>query len=91
MNPPPLFIPSTPDAQWSVIIFGLLRHLLTTAGGAGMLAGLTISDSNLMTVASAIVVVVGAGWSWLQKRQAARNDHEGSLESAVSGKAKMVG
>lgn len=45
------------------IIFGILRHLLTFGGGAGMV----YSDNELMTVASIIVTVIGIIWSVINK------------------------
>lgn len=49
-------------------ILGLLRHALTTAGGALVAQG-GISDSEVTAVAGSIVTIVGVLWSVAEKRR----------------------
>jgi hypothetical protein len=51
------------------IILGLLRHVLTVAGGALVAKGLT-DDSQLGEAAGAACTLIGFVWSILHKRQA---------------------
>jgi hypothetical protein len=52
-------------------VFAILRHLLTTAGGALTADGL-LSSGQLQDGVGAIMVLVGLGWSlvnkWEQRR-----------------------
>jgi len=50
------------------IVFGLARHGLTL--GAGYLAarGLTVDDSTVQVLASAVVAIIGLVWSALHKK-----------------------
>ena len=49
------------------IVAGVIRHILTAVGGAGLL-----SDDELYQIISAIVLLVGLGWSMYQKIQQQR-------------------
>jgi hypothetical protein len=48
---------------------GILRHALTTAGGA-LVANGTISDGELQTGVGAVIAIVGLAWSIWEKRRA---------------------
>lgn len=48
---------------------GLLRHILTTLGGV-LLAQGTMSDTEMTEIVGAIITLVGAGWSFAEKRRA---------------------
>jgi hypothetical protein len=54
--------PSVPDA-----VAGVIRHVLTTAGGALVAAGYFTSD-QWTTIAGALTVIVGVVWSVISKR-----------------------
>lgn len=49
------------------VILGLIRHILTTVGGAGITNGL-LSDSDLQAAVGAIITLVGIAWSIYEKR-----------------------
>lgn len=49
-------------------ILGLIRHGLTTLGGALVADGL-LSSSQVNDGVGAIVILIGLGWSVYQKRQ----------------------
>lgn len=53
-------------------ILGLLRHLLTSAGGALVSQGL-ISNTQLSDGVGAVMVLIGIGWSIYTKTEAAKN------------------
>jgi hypothetical protein len=74
--------PSSPDPATVTLVAALLRHLLTLLSGAGFLAGVTVSDSMLLTFASAGVGIGTILWSLGQKYRAAKADHLGSVMSA---------
>lgn len=48
------------------IIAGVVRHFITTGGGAGALAGVTTDDPILTTI-GVIAIVGGMAWSAIQK------------------------
>lgn len=48
------------------IIAGIIRHFITTAGGAGTLNGVANEDPIVTTV-SVIAIVGGMVWSSIQK------------------------
>lgn len=81
-----LFIPSTPDPDLTTLIASLLRHVLTILGTIGAVHG-TYSDSTIQIVAGALAAIVALLWSYYQKRQAAKLDHDGSVRSAQTGAA----
>ena len=45
-------------------VSGLIRHTLTTAGGAG----LAVAEDDLARLGSALAVILGILWSWWVKR-----------------------
>lgn len=51
-------------------IQGIIRHFLTTAGGALVASGV-INSGQLQDAVGALMVLGGIGWSIYQKRQAA--------------------
>lgn len=51
-------------------ILGIVRHVLTTAGGVLVTNG-TLSNEQLQTGGGAIVVLIGLIWSVLSKREKA--------------------
>lgn len=53
----------------NAIIAGVLRHILTTAGGAGAVGGIA-SDDPYMTTVSVISILAGALWSWYKNKNA---------------------
>lgn len=52
-------------------IGGLIRHLLTSFGGALMTGGV-MTESDIAAIAGGVATIVGVGWSWWQKRQAVK-------------------
>lgn len=56
-----------PDA-----VAGVIRHAVTTAGGALVAAGYLTSD-QLTTVAGAAAIIVGVAWSIIAKRPTAKS------------------
>ncbi len=50
-------------------IFGLIRHALTTAGGVLLVKPELLTNDELTTVVSAIMILVGALGSVYDKRQ----------------------
>jgi hypothetical protein len=85
--PASAFEPSSPDPQIVTLVASLIRHVLTALAGAGIIASVTVSDSSLMLISSAIVGAGTVAWSLWQKLQAARHDHAGSVASAAGGVA----
>jgi hypothetical protein len=74
--------PSSPDPATVTIVAALLRHVLTMISGAGFLAGVTVSDNTILSIASLFVGIGTIAWSFVQKYQAAKADHLGSVMSA---------
>jgi hypothetical protein len=56
--------PPMPD-----IIAGIIRHLLTAAGGVFVAGGYLTSD-QWATIAGALAIIVGVVWSVISKRAA---------------------
>ena len=54
----------------SEAILGIIRHVLTTAGGA-LVANGTLDANQLNTGAGALVVLIGVIWSVVAKKKAA--------------------
>lgn len=52
-------------------IQGVIRHVLTTAGGALVTDGI-LTNGQLSDLVGALMVIGGIGWSIYQKRQAAK-------------------
>lgn len=52
-------------------VLGLVRHGLTTAGGALVTAGVA-TEADLATGVGAITTILGLGWSWWRKYKRAR-------------------
>ena len=51
-------------------ILGIIRHVLTTLGGA-LVANGTIDNTQLQTGAGAVAVIIGIGWSvWAKRKEA---------------------
>lgn len=48
----------------TAIFLGILRHIITIAGGATL-----VSDSELQTIIGALVALAGVAWSIYEKRQ----------------------
>ena len=49
------------------IIAGIIRHVLTAAGGAGALEGVA-TDDPIVTTVSVVAIAVGTIWSAIQKK-----------------------
>ncbi len=47
-------------------ILGLVRHLLTFGGGAGVSAGYLV-ESDLTAAVAAVMTLIGIVWSWWDK------------------------
>jgi hypothetical protein len=56
-----------PSAPMPDVLSGLIRHVLTTAGGALVAAGYLTSD-QWATIAGALAVIIGVVWSVISKR-----------------------
>jgi hypothetical protein len=52
------------------MILGVIRHVLTTAGGALATQG-TVSEDEVNTGIGAIITLIGIGWSVYEKRRKA--------------------
>ena len=52
----------------STIIQSVLRHLLSSGGGALAAHGYAVSGSDIETITGSIVALVGVVWSIWQKR-----------------------
>lgn len=50
-------------------IFGILRHILTAAGGALVAKG-AIDEATLMEGVGAVITLVGVVWSYIVKKNA---------------------
>lgn len=63
--------------------FGILRHILTAAGGALVAKG-TMDEATLMEAVGAIITLVGVAWSfWVKKNApAVEVEVEAETESA---------
>lgn len=64
-------------------ILGIVRAILTSAGGALITQGI-VTDAQLNDVIGAILIVGGALWSYLQKKQA----HAALVTAAATGKVE---
>lgn len=62
-------------------IFGILRHILTTAGGALVAKG-AIDEATLMEGVGAVVTLVGVAWSFWVKKNAAVEEAPAEVEAA---------
>jgi hypothetical protein len=51
-------------------ILGIVRHILTTAGGVLVTKGVT-DDSNAQAIVGGIIAAIGVIWSIVQKKRAA--------------------
>jgi hypothetical protein len=56
-----------PGAPMPDILSGIIRHVLTTVGGALVAAGYLTSD-QWTTIAGALAVIIGVVWSVISKR-----------------------
>src|SRR5687767_161392 len=77
-HPQPVLIPTTKTKLplklrlMSPIITGILRHLITTAGGTLVAQG-TLSDSDINLVVGALMAIGGVAWSvWSKKKEQAK-------------------
>lgn len=50
-------------------LFGILRAVLTSAGGA-LVANGTFTSAQWQQIVGVAIILAGAAWSWIQKRQA---------------------
>jgi hypothetical protein len=50
-------------------VWGIVRHILTTVGGALVTNGY-VTDAQLETLVGAVVVLAGVTWSVIQKKRA---------------------
>lgn len=48
-------------------IFGVIRHILTTAGGVAVSSGV-VSESEAQTLTGAAVILIGFIWSFVSKK-----------------------
>ncbi len=78
-------IPSTPDPQIQTLVYTAIRAGLQILGTFGVTWGLTVSAAQWEIVAGAIAVLIGTGWSFWQKIQAARAAHASNVASATVG------
>lgn len=52
-------------------VLGIIRHIITTAGGA-LVANGTLEADQLNTGAGAVAVIIGLVWSIIAKRKSAK-------------------
>ena len=50
-------------------LWGIVRHILTTVGGALVTSGY-VSEAQLETLVGAVVILAGVAWSVIQKKRA---------------------
>ena len=50
------------------MILGIVRHILTTAGG-GIIANGWLSSDDYMSAAGALITLIGAVWSVIEKKR----------------------
>lgn len=50
-------------------ILGIVRHILTAAGG-GLIASGTADEATVQTIVGGIIAAAGVVWSWFNKRKA---------------------
>ena len=55
----------------SAVILGIIRHVLTGLGGAGVAAG-WLTEGMLVEAVSAVVTLAGLVWSVIDKKQTAK-------------------
>lgn len=53
----------------SAVIFGLVRHVLTLAGGYLVAKG-HLDTASVETIVGALITLLGAGWSITSKKEA---------------------
>ncbi len=70
MSFPDINIPPLPDSARAAQLAAVVRHILSSLAGVGILAGLTVSDSTLLTLCSLGLWLANLGWSLWQKYQA---------------------
>ncbi len=78
-------IPSTPDPQIQTLVYTAIRAVLQILGTFGITWGATVSGAQWEMIAGALAVLIGIGWSFWQKIQAARANHAGNVASATVG------
>lgn len=65
----------------STVILGVVRHLLSTGGGAALLSG-AVSDDDLQKIIGAVLSIGSVIWSVMQKRAAAAASNSGTPPAA---------
>ncbi len=78
-------VPSTPDPQIQTLVYTAIRAALQILGTFGVTWGLTVSAAQWQIVSGALAVLIGLGWAFWQKIQAARAAHAAALLSASVG------
>jgi ABC-type nickel/cobalt efflux system permease component RcnA len=64
------------------LVTSLVRSVLGVLGGAGFTWALTVNDSQLQMIVSALMVLAAAVWSFYQKLQAQRALREAAVAPA---------
>lgn len=59
--------PADPNAPIPDVVSGIIRNVLTAAGGA-LVAGGYLTSDQWTTIAGALAVIVGVVWSVIAKR-----------------------
>jgi hypothetical protein len=60
-------MPAEPNAPMPEVVSGIIRHVLTAAGGA-LVASSYLTSDQWTTIAGALAVIVGVRWSVIAKR-----------------------
>jgi tetrahydromethanopterin S-methyltransferase subunit D len=76
------FIPSTPDPNYVAIATAVIRGILQIAAGFGFTWALTVTGSQVMMIATGVVMLMTLAWSVWQKISQARAVHIAAVASA---------
>jgi len=71
-------------------ILGLIRHLLTTAGGALAATG-AVAETDVEMIAGGLVALIGVVWSVIEKRNRAAALPPGGGQGAADSASRKPG
>lgn len=85
-QPTPDVVTSTPDPSVQTLVFTALRAAMMIAGPIGLSTPAWANNpSTLWAIAGGVATIIGVGWSFYEKWQAARAAHASAVVSAQRG------
>lgn len=83
----PETVESNPHPALVAEIAGIVRAILATLGGMGFMWAYAVTADQVTMIVSLLVTVGVSVWSLVQKRLAAKREHQIAVMSARGGKA----